>query len=388
MASKIEEIIVKYLTESATAEDLDILSTWLEDPNSLALFKNYVTVHYAIDYNVNDSETEKNVKRLLSRIRKENTFSRRKRYYLYVAAIFIPLFFLLYFLKDTAYSSTNQLDIVNISSSSINPGSQKAILTLEDGNIITLGDSSTKAYKNKNFMSRGKELVYKKDVSNKKGKINYNFLEIPRGGEFFVELSDGTKVWLNSESQLKYPVTFTKGSKRKVELVYGEAYFDVSPSSNHNGAKFIVTTKNQDIEVIGTEFNIKAYNDENIIYTTLVEGNINIEVNSSKEVLKPNQQLVLNKINNDFIITQVDTYSETAWRKGLFSFKNKSLKDIMKVMSRWYDVDVVFENKTLEHIEFKGVISKNQNIEDILTLIKNTNFINAYDIKNNTILLK
>ena len=120
----------------------------------------------------------------------------------------------------------------------------------------------------------------------------------------------------------------------------------------------------------------------------MVEGKITVDNSSSAQILKPNQQAVLNKENKDIIISKIDVYSEIAWKKGLFSFKDKPLKDIMKVLSRWYDVDVVFEDKAIEDVHFKGVLSKNQNIEEILTLIKNTKYIHAYDIENNTILLR
>lgn len=139
---------------------------------------------------------------------------------------------------------------------------------------------------------------------------------------------------------------------------------------------------------MGTQFNIKAYKEEKFIYTTLVEGKVAMAHGTNLDVLSPNQQSILNTSNSDFIITKVDTNSEIAWKKGLFSFRNKNLKDIMVVLSRWYDVDFVFADKKLENIQFKGVLSRNQNIEEILTLIKNTNYINDYDIDNNIITLK
>lgn len=269
--------------------------------------------------------------------------------------------------------------------STIKIGSDKATLTTESGETIVL--EKGKSYTAKNIVSNGEELVYTKtDVAKK--TIAYNYLTVPRGGEFFVKLADGTQVWLNSESKLKYPVSFVEGETRKVELVYGEAYFTVSPSTAHKGAKFQVLTGLQDIEVIGTQFNVKAYRDEDVIYTTLVEGKVAVAIADQKEMLKPNQQLTLNKLNKKRTVSEVDVYSETAWKKGLFAFKSKNLKEIMQVLSRWYDVDVEFEDKSLENIEFKGVLNKKQNIEEILTLIKKTKFINAYEIKKDRIIIK
>jgi transmembrane sensor len=279
-------------------------------------------------------------------------------------------------------SNENTPVIVN---NTIKVGTDKATLILEDGSVITL--EKGKEYVAGNVKSNGEELVYNSKNS-AKTEIANNYLTIPRGGQFFVQLSDGTKVWLNSESQLIYPVAFVDGETREVELLYGEAYFEVSPSTNHGGSKFKVHTQMQHVEVLGTEFNIKAYKDETTIYTTLVEGKVAISNARTRQILAPNQQSNLSVKNNDIAITTVDVYSETSWRKGLFVFKGMPLKEIMKVLSRWYDVDIVFANAALGNVKFNGVLHKNQNLEEILTTIKNTDFINAYEIKNNKITLK
>jgi transmembrane sensor len=267
----------------------------------------------------------------------------------------------------------------------ISIGKDKATLTLEDGSIIPL--EKGKAYTSGNVKSNGEKLVYNSTNTAKEGIAN-NFLSIPRGGQFFVELADGTKVWLNSESQLKYPVAFVDGETRQVELLYGEAYFEVSPSTAHKGSRFKVKTQMQNVEVIGTEFNIKAYKDEANIYTTLVKGKVEISNATAKNILAPNQQSKLS-INNDRIdIYDVDVYSEISWRKGLFVFKGMTLKEISKVLSRWYDVDIVFSDPEQGNVKFNGVLNKNQNLQEILTTIQTTKFINAYEIKNKKILIK
>lgn len=263
-------------------------------------------------------------------------------------------------------------------------GSNKAILTLGNGSVIKLGKGNN--YSAGNVNSNGEKLVY--NSNNNKSEITSNYLTIPRGGQFFVQLSDGTKVWLNSESQLKYPVAFVDGETRQVELLYGEAYFEVSPSTKHKGAKFKVKTQMQNVEVVGTEFNIKAYKNETNIYTTLVEGKVAISNATTKQILVPNQQSNLSINSNSINITTVDVYSEISWKKGVFVFKGLPLKEISKVLSRWYDVDIEFANTALESVKFNGILNKNQNIENILTTIKTTNFIKAYEIKNNKIILK
>ncbi len=313
---------------------------------------------------------------------------RRKAWFKYTAAaVVVGILASGYFLRDNffkspIYDNNNTPIIVN---NNIQTGTDKATLTLSDGSEVAL--EKGQKYVANNLSSNGEEIIYE-EASTTKPEITYNYLTIPRGGQFHIILSDGTEVWLNSESQLKYPVAFINGESRQVELVYGEAYFDVSPSTEHNGAIFKVLTKMQEVEVLGTEFNIKAYSDENSIYTTLVEGKVVLDIGVEKETLKPNQQSIVHLNNKSISVISIDVYDEISWKNGIFSFKSKSLKDIMKVLSRWYDTEVVFLNKDLENVKFIGVLSKKQNIEDILLTIKNTNFINAYEIHKNTIILK
>nr|WP_315242282.1 FecR domain-containing protein [uncultured Flavobacterium sp.] len=378
-----QELIEKYLDGKISLEEVKLLvnyyhsfkldNEWVEElgPEDPIKHRMLINILEAIQ----DEEPQESG---IIRLFKSNIFK-----YGVAAAILLFVFFNAVYNEDNLQKiKTPETSIVN---NNIKIGSDKATLTTEDGTTIVL--EKGKSYTANNLVSNGKELVYAKATTSK-AAVAYNYLTIPRGGEFFVKLADGTQVWLNSESKLKYPVSFVEGETRKVELVYGEAYFSVSPSTAHKGAKFQVLTGLQEVEVIGTQFNIKAYRDEDIIYTTLVEGKVAVEIADQKEMLKPNQQLTLNKLNKNRVIADVDVYSETAWKKGLFAFQSKSLKEIMQVLSRWYDVDVEFEDKSLENIEFKGVLNKNQNIEEILTLIKKTKFIKAYEIKKDRIIIK
>ncbi len=283
-------------------------------------------------------------------------------------------------------SKTNPLKIETpqVAHKEILIGSDKATLTLEDGSVIAL--EKGKSFSEGNASSNGEKLVY--NSNGKAATIANNLLTIPRGGQFFVQLADSTKVWLNSESQIKYPVAFVDGQTRQVELVYGEAYFEVSPSTKHKGSRFKVKTQEQNVEVIGTEFNIKAYRDETAIYTTLVKGVVAVSNAAKKQILTPNQQSKITEYNGNISVAEVDVYNEISWRKGLFVFKGMPLKDIARVLSRWYDVDIVFADPALGNVKFNGVLNKNQKLEDILTTIKNINFINAYEKKDNKIIIK
>jgi len=299
------------------------------------------------------------------------------------AAAVIGLLATTYFFRGTLFNNSNE-SIPIIVNNNIETGTDRATLTLEDGTVIALEKGNS--YEADNIKSNGEKIIY--NSKNNSKKLAYHYITIPRGGQFFIELSDGTKVWLNSETQLKYPVSFIKGKTRNVELVYGEAYFDVSPSVNHKGSKFKVINQNQVVEVLGTAFNIKAYKDEANIYTTLAEGKVALDFNGKKQKLSPTQQSNFNLNTNALLIVNVDVYNEVSWRQGVFSFENKPLKEIMKVLSRWYDMDVVFVNKETENEAFTGVLGKDQNIEDILATIKNFGVINNYYIKNKTIILK
>lgn len=317
---------------------------------------------------------------------KRTTIKKKSIWKYAVAAVFIGFITTSYIFRTNNILNTPQddaLEIVN-TVNTIVPGTDKATLTLEDGSLMVLEQGAS--FKTKNANSNGQEIVYK-NVKSKASAIKYNYLTIPRGGQYFVQLSDGTQVYLNSESQLKYPVHFIEGETRKVELVYGEAYFDVSPSTEHKGAKFKVINNAQEVEVLGTEFNINAYKDDPNIYTTLVEGKVVVANNDSKQSLVPNQQFKLNTETNNFSVTKVDVNEFISWKDGVFQFVNKPLKDIMKVLSRWYDVDIIFENKDLESLEFIGTLNKNQSIEEILSIMT-SNSINNYEIKDKTIILK
>ncbi|MEN3323197.1 FecR family protein [Mariniflexile soesokkakense] len=383
---KIENLIIKFLTNQASASELDELELWIQDSNNNLLFNTYVKINYAIEFNMRKFDINKAKDKLNEEIGNDKKVIKLKKIrqkIRYAAAITIGILATSYFFKGNLFDTS--VDNGQKVTKTIEAGTDKATLTLDDGSIILLEKGD--AYQTHNVSSNGEQIVYN-DTEINTNNIKYNYLTIPRGGQFFIKLSDGTKVWLNSESQLKYPVCFKKGGARQVELVYGEAYFDVSPSTNHNGAKFKVLNQTQEIEVLGTEFNIKSYKDETNIYTTLVEGKVEINTSKGKQLLVPNQQSNLNITNNDISISVVNIKEVVSWVHGDFVFQNKPLKDIIKVLSRWYDIEIEIENKSLEDIKFNGELSKSQNLEEILLLIKNTNYINQYELNNKKVILK
>ena len=205
-----------------------------------------------------------------------------------------------------------------------------------------------------------------------------NTLVIPKGGEFAIVLADGTKIWLNADTRLKYP-TFFSGDTREVELE-GEAYFEVQHDEK---MPFIVKTSKSDIRVYGTSFNVKAYPDDSFQKTTLEEGSIGLRVNDQEFKLVPNQQAVLNTANEVNII-KINARQQSVWRHGRFLFDNENLEDIMAQLARWYDVNIFFTGAKVKNLHFSGEIDRYEDIERVLHMIELTTNI-SFTINGKTI---
>ena len=385
--AQIQSLLKKYVLNQCSKQEVDEVVRYIQGIKESSELPSVEDVLELLDEEIilNEAVANRIEYSILKKVQnnKRTTLKKKSSWKYAVAAVFIGFITTSYIFRTNNILNTPQDDTLEIVNTIV-PGTDKATLTLEDGSLMVLEQGAS--FKTKNANSNGQEIVYK-NVKSKASAIKYNYLTIPRGGQYFVKLSDGTQVYLNSESQLKYPVHFIEGQTRKVELVYGEAYFDVSPSTEHKGAKFKVINNAQEVEVLGTEFNIKAYKDDPNIYTTLVEGKVVVANNDSKQSLVPNQQFKLNTETNNFSVTKVDVNEFISWKDGVFQFVNKPLKDIMKVLSRWYDVDIIFENKALESIEFIGTINKNLSIEEVLSIMKSFSIKN-YEIKGKTLILK
>ncbi len=392
-------LIIKKIKGTLSKEESILFDKWYDESQRHRVYFKKVKENYRRDPGSIDKESawiriEKRLGLTMLSTVKQRGVRRgksRKKYWKFgVAASALLLIALFVFLNNYSNDeeSGNMADSELGIESNIEIGSNKAILTLEDGSDVTLEKGN--ALNRENLSSNGEELVYLKGIGggiNAEGEVKYNTLTIPRGGEFFLQLSDGTKVWLNSDSRIRYPVTFVKGNTRKVELLYGEAYFDVTHAENHKGASFEVISKDQEITVLGTQFNVKAYADEEEIYSTLVEGSIELRYEGQKQLLKPNDQAIIRKGNSGINVQSIDVYNEIAWRKGDFGFEKETLGEIMKVLSRWYDVEIEFENKEIEKVRFTGVFNKRQQIDNILSIISGSNGID-YEINGKTVVLK
>ena len=400
VGAHILKLISAYLSEDLSKQEFLDLQQWINaNSENKQMFSEFLHIHkrtrrIALFQVIDKDKAWENITTKLenpmsshSSKKEKKIISISKPWFKYTAAaILVGILASTYFFRDNIFNQSIEDNVMPeiVNTSTIEPGTDKATLTLEDGLVVSLEKGNT--FQTQNASSNGEEIVYQSGETNSE-EIVYNYLSIPRGGQFFINLSDGTKIWLNSESQLKYPVHFIKGEARTVELIYGEAYFDVSPSSEHNGAKFKVLNQSQEVEVIGTEFNVKAYKDESNVYTTLVEGKVAITNDFRRKNLLPSQQSNFDINSGKLTIAIVDVHNVTAWKHGVFSFIDMPLKDIMKVLSRWYDVEVVFENEELKSIQFVGALNKNQSIDEILSIMTSTT-INSYEIKDKTITIK
>jgi len=384
MKPQLRDFTVKYLNRTASERELDELSSGIKNPVNAKEFKSLVQMDYAIDHIMEDFNTEQEKKDFLSKIRKMQKQKKVRKLWTRISGVAASILIIisLSVLLDKDLAEDTVPLVVN---NKIEPLKNHAVLLLETGEEIALEEGN--ASRIQNAVSSPEGLDYSEgDVTDT--KIAYNYLTVPRGGQFFVKLADGTKVWLNSESKLKYPVHFIRAQSRVVELLYGEAFFEVSSSLKHQGADFKVIHKEQEIQVLGTEFNIKAYAGETKVFTTLVEGKVQINTPREQQILLPEQQAILDDDTYTLSIHKVNLREETGWVNGEFIVRRKNLKQIMEVLSRWYDMDVIFERSELEEVKFIGRIQKDQEITKILNRIKSFGIIKNYEINEKQLRLR
>lgn len=271
-----------------------------------------------------------------------------------------------------------QINRTQLAKTDFRPGGNKAVLTLSNGSTIILNDARNGTLANQGGTSVSKtqagEIAYDDSGSNNSedsDKPTYNTINTPKGGQFQVVLSDGSKVWLNSYSSLKFPTSFT--DKQRVVEITGEVYFEVAKDKTK---PFLVKAGNQIVEVLGTHFNINSYADEPDIKTTLLEGAVKIkQLNTGfSALLKPGQQAV-NNSSGKLIVQQADIEQAVAWKYGLFQINDANIETIMRQAARWYDVDIIYEGKVPQR-KFSGKIKRDVKASEFLEMLAffNVNF--------------
>lgn len=267
----------------------------------------------------------------------------------------------------------------------IAPGGNKAVLTLADGSKIVLTDVKkgmlTRQGKARLSKVTDDQLVYVAPATDAASVITYNTVNTPKGGQFHVVLSDGSKVWLNAASSITFPTSFTK-KERRVRIT-GEVYFEVAKNKD---LPFRVEAGKQTVEVLGTHFNINAYNDESTIKTTLIEGSVKVSAGGKTVVLKPDQQSdVPNEGSTDIGVGTADTEGVLAWINGDFVYDKADIPFIMRQAARWYNVDIKYEGNIPKR-RFTGSISRSVNLSELLKILKYTGV--NFTIADQTIIVK
>jgi transmembrane sensor len=381
--NKMERIIVKYLTNEATSIETEQLLGWLKDPNNVLIFNSFVKINYAVDYEIKKFDAEKAKRELLLFIKQDKhiRFRHKRSVVLKFAALFV-LFL------GIGYMYT-RMDSVELKKNTLITKNEIITLELEDGTIVSINpDHSTKIKDTKGRVVGNQnkaQLLYTSLI--KQNKIAYNTLTVPYGKKFNLILSDGTQVYLNAGSSLKYPIDFIEGKVRKVFLT-GEAYFDVFSDKKH---PFIVNINKVNVKALGTAFNISSYPEDATINTVLVEGSVKIyekgkeDQISSSVVIKPNYLAVWDNANESISIKSVDSKIYTSWLKGKLIFRNAKFKEIRKVLERKYDIKIINKNIGLEEQLFDATFDI-ETIEQTLNSFGSIYTIN-YKIKDNVILI-
>ena len=270
-----------------------------------------------------------------------------------------------------------------LAKSVMQPGTSKAILMMADGKEVVLeqGQNLNILLNERVRVATSSQGIVYEEYGKGMVTEEYNKLTTPVGGEYSLVLSDGTKVFLNADSELKYPVEFSDG-KRIVDLK-GEAYFEVHKDSLR---PFIVRMNGAEVTVLGTSFNVNTYGDDGQIYTTLVNGSVRVSSmkNKQEEILKPGMQSVMNVPSGLLTVRKVDVEPDVAWREGRFVFRAMTLDLIMRQLQRWYDFEVFYQNSELKDYEFRGVIKRDMDLDKVLSVIKATTNVD-FEVKGKVI---
>lgn len=242
------------------------------------------------------------------------------------------------------------------------PGGYRAVLVLDNGQHVELSDEAALKVKEKSAVISVEDnhIVYPKEDSIQIEAVNRVFT--PRGGEYSLELSDGTNVWLNADSELRYPVRF-KGDCREVEIT-GEAYFEVAKNADR---PFVVYADGMKIRVLGTSFNVRAYENEKR-QTTLIEGSVEVAYGSQQVKIVPGQQVMLSE--NRLVVREVNTWIDTGWKNGLFVFEEQPLTEVFRELERWYDVHIFIANEEIKRLKFTSDFPRYEDIDRVLRIIE------------------
>jgi len=376
-----DKLILKVLDGVATPEEIYTLVRWINaDPGNEAYFNKLKKAWNLTSGPVPSVEREEHeLGNYMAYICSRKRIGRMRRILKYAAVFVLPLSLGIYWFQEEKY---NAVRLLAVNEFQIVPGEYKATLTTSGGEVIALLPSKQEHIRIDEHVAvtNGQKGIVYENAVNAGSVSEYNILTTPRGGEYAVTLSDGSRVYLNADSELKYPVVFDE-KKREVRLS-GEAYFEVAQDSSR---PFYVVTDAVRIKVYGTSFNVNTYGTEGT-QTVLVSGRVGIcGVGSDEEyIMKPSELVRVDHTGMLRQIRKVDTEVYTAWRNGRFVFEDESLKEILDGISRWYNIDIIYESEEVKNYHFTGYMEKYEDVEVILRAISKMIDVN-FIVKDKTI---
>ena len=371
----IEEIIIKRLSEEHLSEEESaFFDKWYQNSSNREYYNDLLKIRSGIIASQVKERIDK--RKAWNQVRPARKISLIRTLLKFAAIMILPLSLGVFLLIRE-----NKQEKVVYAEVPVQPGKKQAVLTLSSGQQVMLADTIVHVNEKGMVISNfpDKELVYKIMNDTMKTETIYNTVTVPRGGEYKLVLADGTIVWLNSDSHIRYPVTFS-GNTRQVELE-GEAYFEVAKDVEK---PFIVRMNEYNVRVTGTQFNVRNYSNESLA-TTLVEGGVQIERKGKVDRLRPGQQAVLE--NNEIRIRVVNVEEQVAWRHGAFGFTQCRLENIMEELARWYDVDVFYMNQQVKDYHFSAWFKRSSSINEVINILEKTKKI-SLDIKGRILTVK
>lgn len=358
----IDYLIARFAAGTISKTELEILIRWYNS------FDDTEATVYSVKHDDVEQLKTRMHQRLMRQISEKATVKKTTtiaphHFLPYAAAVLLILLGVWYF-TFTHQPLSDRTD-AHVSVNDVAPGGNRATLTFADGRTVALDETQSGIIvDDQNISYRdGDKLL---ELRNHAGAVQYATLTTPRGGTYEITLPDGTRVWLNAASTLKYP-SFFNGDERVVELE-GEAYFSVTEYTGEKGnIPFKVLSKGQTTEVLGTEFNITAYSEETNIKTTLVSGKVKVVSGNETTILQPGQQSILG--NRGIQVETLDVRPYIAWKDGQFHFQRTPFEEIMKQVTRWYDVEIVY-GQGIPQETFSGKVNRNVSLKGVLNIFQ------------------
>ena len=375
----IAAIILAYLRDEVDEEGLRELNVWLEESDS----------HKALFARIQDEKMQyEDIQKILSYdaggawqvVQQKAAWRRRKRLTrVYRVAVSVVIIFgvaIAFLLREEA---TTVVPVVKVEE--ITQGRSMAKLTVASGDVYHLDSLHQVDLITSLAENNGKEVVFiDRQLEEGASEIKYNKVEIPRGGEYQIVLGDGTRVYLNAQTELRFPESFASSEQRLVYLS-GEAYFEVTKNPSK---PFVVQCKDYAVKVLGTSFNVNSYEGDETSKTTLATGKVEIDMDGKQTILNPGQQAIIK--NGEVNVKEVDVEVYTTWMFDNFRFQSESIQEIMTKLSRWYAIDVFYMNESVRNYHFTGYLPRYAKIADVLELLSLTTNI-KFDVEGKTVIV-